>query len=155
MFVREFKVPIVMKLWDLLLSVGEFFPIYILYLSTSLIITFSSDLMKISESSELIMYMQKLKLNYWYEQDFNEFVSRANELLEKDRFRPFEYHFSYTPLNHLKDMYRNDFIKIIKAMQDDSLDSAKISTEDAKAFVTASLLATVIVSGANSVACVN
>lgn len=147
MFVREFKVPIAMKIWDLLFSVGEYFPVYILYLSASLIISFKDDLMKLTQLSDLIMFMQKLELNYWYVKDFKVLVSRANEILEKDLKRPLEYHFSFEPTNCIKEMYKNDFIKILKALY---ANRTPITEDDAKVGITASLLAVTLTSAAVS-----
>lgn len=147
MFVREFKVPIVMKLWDLLFSVGEYFPIYMLYLSASLVISFRDDLMKINEQSDFIIYMQKLDLNYWSDDEINALVTRANEILEIDLHRPLEYRFSFKPLNHSKKMYKDDFTKILVALYGND---TPVAYDDAKIGVTASLLAVTLIAASNS-----
>lgn len=143
MFVREFKVPIVMKLWDLLFSVGEYFPVYVLYLSASLIMSFSSDMLKIKDPSNLIIYTQKLNLEYWSDDELKTMISVANEILEKDVSRPLEYRFSYKPVNHIKEMYKSDFIKVLKGLYGDS---AHVTYDEAKVGITASLMAVTLIS---------
>lgn len=147
MFVREFKVPIVMKLWDLLFSVGEYFPVYVLYLSASLVMSFSDDMLKIKDSTDLIIYTQKLNLEYWSDEELKKMISVANKNLEKDIHRPLGYPFSYKPMNHLKEMYKGDFIKILKGLYGDD---THVEYDDAKVGITASLLAVTLISAATA-----
>lgn len=145
MFVREFKVPIVMKLWDLLFSVGEYFPIYVLYLSASLVMSFSDDMMKIKDPTDLIIYTQKLDLEYWSDNDLKKLVSVANDILKKDICRPFECRFIYKPVSYPKEMYKNDFIKILKGLYGDD---SHVTYDEAKVGIAASVLAVTLISTA-------
>ena len=111
MFLREFDLQFTMKIWDSLLALGDNFPFYILYLSDSILSTFSSRLLlfdsfsgkkqtnkqvtqpakalKFLNDADMIDFIQKMPVREWGDREYASLMKKAEYALDRDLHKPY------------------------------------------------------------------
>lgn len=76
MFIREFPLNLLFRLWDGFLSISDGFRILSMYVAVSLILKWKETLRKAS-FNEILTFLQNLPTDAWHERDIEELLSQA------------------------------------------------------------------------------
>ncbi|OMJ82010.1 hypothetical protein SteCoe_17393 [Stentor coeruleus] len=76
MFIREFPLSLLFRLWDGLLSISDGFRILSIYVAVSLILKWKDTLRKTS-FNEILIFLQNLPTDTWQQRDIEELLSQA------------------------------------------------------------------------------
>ena len=76
MFVREFPLELVFRLWDSLLSMSDGIGTLSVYVGSAMVLKWASELKK-KDFNELVMFLQTLNTKAWTERELEEVLSRA------------------------------------------------------------------------------
>jgi TBC1 domain family member 2 len=76
MFIREFPLHLLFRLWDCFLSVAEGFRVLSMYVAAALILKWKEKL-KGNTFNEILMFLQNLPTDNWQERELEEVVSQA------------------------------------------------------------------------------
>ena len=76
MFIREFPLRLLFRLWDGFLSINDGFRVFSMYVAAALILKWKEKIKKDS-FNEILLFLQNLPTDEWQERDINEFLSQA------------------------------------------------------------------------------
>lgn len=76
MFIREFPLQLLFKLWDGFLSVSDGFRVLSMYVAATLVLKWKEQL-KSNTFNEILLFLQNLPTDTWNERDVDEMLSQA------------------------------------------------------------------------------
>lgn len=79
---REFPINLILRLWDTYFSEENSFRDFHFYVCSSLLLSFSKQLKKMTEFQEMILFLQKLPTNSWEEKDIEVLLAKSYQIRE-------------------------------------------------------------------------
>lgn len=76
MFIREFDIPILFRVWDALFTMPDGFSILSVYIAASLVLKWAKELIN-KTFSELMIFLQNMPTHRWGEREVEELLSQA------------------------------------------------------------------------------